>query len=87
MDWFTGIAVYITIWWICLFCILPIGARSQAEMGDITPGTDPGAPVIPNLKKKVLWTSGVALIVWSVLATVIQLDLVSLEHPLGALVR
>ena len=41
----TWIAIYFIIWWVVLFAALPFGARSQAEAGDITPGTDPGAPV------------------------------------------
>ena len=31
MDWFTGIAIFLTMWWVILFCVLPIGVRSQEE--------------------------------------------------------
>jgi predicted secreted protein len=37
--------------------VLPFGARSQPEIGDIAPGTDPGAPVAPRLAGKVIWTT------------------------------
>ena len=40
----TGIAIFFLIWWLALFAVLPWGIRSQHEEGEITPGTDPGAP-------------------------------------------
>ena len=56
-----AIAVYFTTWWIVLFAVLPFGVRSQHESGEVTEGTDPGAPVAPRLKIKALWTTGISL--------------------------
>ena len=64
MSWSLGIASYIVIWWVVLFAILPIGVRSQQEMGDVVEGSDPGAPAIPRLGRKALITTFVALLVW-----------------------
>lgn len=86
MDWFTGTAIYLTIWWLILFVMLPIGARSQAEAGDVVPGTEPGAPLLANIKRKLVWTTVAAAVVWMVLAAVISSGLVSLERPLGGLI-
>lgn len=61
------IAIYFVVWWICLFMILPIGARSQAEAGDITAGTEPGAPVRPLLWWRILGTSVLAALVMALL--------------------
>ena len=44
MSWFSLFAIYFIIWWVTLFAVLPFGSRSQAEEGNVTPGTDPGAP-------------------------------------------
>ncbi len=66
----TFIAIYFLIWWITLFAVLPWGVRSQAEGGEVTPGTDPGAPSIHTLWRKVLWTTLVASIVFGVLYTI-----------------
>ena len=75
----TGIAIYLTIWWTALFCILPLGTRSHAEMGiDLKDGGDPGAPVNPNLKKKFITTTWVSAIIWVVLWTVLHFKLVPL---------
>ena len=42
----TAIAIYFLIWWIVLFAVLPWGVRAQGEEG--APGTDPGAPRVPQ---------------------------------------
>jgi predicted secreted protein len=68
----TNIAIYLTIWWTVLFAILPIGVTTYAEAGiDLKDGGDPGAPVDPKLKKKVITTSWVSaliqLVIWAML--------------------
>lgn len=65
MDLFLGIAIYIVLWWISLFMVLPLGVRSLSE-GGVTDaeGHDSGAPVAPDLKRKALWASVVAGVLW-----------------------
>ena len=68
MSLFTSICVYLTIWWIVLFAVLPWGVQSHAEAGvDPGDGGDPGAPVDPKLKRKFITTSWVSAIVFAVL--------------------
>jgi predicted secreted protein len=57
MSWSTAFAIYFVAWWIVLFVVLPFGVRSQQETGEIVPGTDPGAPVMPRLLRVVGWTT------------------------------
>ena len=64
----TAIAVYFLIWWIVLFAVLPWGVRAQGEDG--APGTDPGAPAVPHLARKLVWTTLVATVVFAVCAYV-----------------
>ena len=58
----TAIAIYFLIWWVVLFAVLPWGVRAQGEEG--APGTDPGAPVVANLKIKLVWTTVVASVIF-----------------------
>ncbi len=59
----TAIAIYITIWWIALFAILPLGVKSQHEDPDgRLLGTDPGAPIAPRLLLKAGLTTLVSAI-------------------------
>ena len=61
----TAIAIFFLIWWVVLFAVLPWGVRSQHEDGQIAPGTDPGAPVIANLGRKLLWTTLVSAVIFA----------------------
>jgi predicted secreted protein len=58
----TALAIYFVVWWIALFVVLPWGVHSQHESGEVAPGTDPGAPSLPNIKRKLVWTTIVATI-------------------------
>ena len=64
----TAVAIFFLIWWIVLFAVLPWGVRAQDE--DSPLGTDPGAPRVPRLVAKQLWTTVVAGLVWAVMALV-----------------
>ncbi|HXQ82796.1 MAG TPA: DUF1467 family protein [Xanthobacteraceae bacterium] len=61
----TAVAVFFLIWWVVLFAVLPWGVRGQHEHGEVSPGTDPGAPAIPNLRQKLLWTTLVSAVVFA----------------------
>ena len=61
----SAIAIYFVIWWTTLFAVLPIGIRSQLEAGEISPGSDPGAPSkTPILKIVVINTVVSAIAFW-----------------------
>jgi predicted secreted protein len=80
MSTSTVIAIYFLIWWITLFAVLPWGVRNQEESGDIVPGTDPGAPAVHTLWKKLLWTTIIASIVFAILAAVYKLGLIPFDY-------
>ena len=73
----TAIAIYFILWWLVLFAVLPWGVRSQSEMGDIVGGTDPGAPAVPHLRAKLLWTTLVSLAVFGVLYVIYTYRLIT----------
>ena len=79
MSPLTAIATYLVIWWVVLFAILPLGAKSHAEAGmDVTDGGDPGAPVNPNLKKKFITTTWVSAVAWLIVMAIVKFGLVTL---------
>ena len=81
MGPFTGIAIFLTIWWTVLFCVLPLGVTSHAEAGiDHGDGGDPGAPVDPKLKRKFFTTTWVSAAVFAVLWLVIHFGLITLPR-------
>ena len=60
-------AIYFVVWWLCLFVILPIGVRSQAEAGEVAEGTEPGAPILSHLWLKLIGTTVLSIIVQALL--------------------
>ena len=60
----TAIAIYFLIWWTVLFCVLPIGVKSQVDDGSIVSGTEPGAPIRPMLRKKAILTTLIASVIF-----------------------
>ncbi len=55
-------AIYFVVWWTVLFAVLPFGVRTQAEAGDVVPGSAPSAPIAPHLRQKAIATTGVAAV-------------------------
>ncbi len=83
MSTTTFIAVFFLIWWIVLFSVLPWGVHSQHEGGDVAPGTDPGAPVLPKLGRKLMLTTLVAGVVFAAFYVVMANRLVTLNGLLA----
>ena len=75
----TAVAIYFIIWWVVLFAVLPFGVRSQHESGAVAPGTDPGAPAVPQLLRKLVWTTIVASIVFAICFLIYKYRLISLD--------
>lgn len=79
----TGLAIFFLIWWVTLFAVLPWGIRSQHEGGDMAPGTDPGAPMLPMLGRKLIWTTLVSLAIFGCCYVVYADRLITLEGLLA----
>ncbi len=60
----TGIVTFIIVWWTSLFLVLPFGVKSQWEEGKVKDGSEPGAPVKPQILRKFAITTGVAAVFW-----------------------
>lgn len=71
-----GVAVYIILWWLSFFTMLPMGAQSMHEADEATvPGVERGAPKSHRLKLKALWACGIAAVLWLGVAWAISVDL------------
>ncbi|WP_374377684.1 DUF1467 family protein [Dongia sp.] len=57
----TQLFMFLVIWWLTLFAVLPWGVR-RTESNDA--GHDPGAPANPMLLKKALITTVIAAAIW-----------------------
>jgi predicted secreted protein len=83
MNWFTGVVLYVLIWWTALFAVLPIGTRPASE-ADAASGWR-GAPTNPHLLRKAIGTTLLAAVIWIGFYLVITSDWMSFRNGSWAL--
>lgn len=74
MSIVSAIVVYLLAWWISLFAVLPWGLSYDASQKD--DGHMPGAPQIPNLKKKFMITTVIAFVVLGIVYALIEANVI-----------
>lgn len=76
MSLFLGVAIYIILWWLSFFVMLPLGAQSLHEADEAgAPGIERGAPRVHKLGFKALLAALVAAPLWFFVAWAISVDL------------
>ncbi|MGJ4902821.1 DUF1467 family protein [Bradyrhizobium sp. HKCCYLRH2060] len=76
----TWLAIYFVLWWVMLFVTLPFGVRSQHETGGGSPGTDPGAPTISLMGRRLIWTTLLSAVVFGLALLAYQAGYLSIER-------
>jgi predicted secreted protein len=71
MGWMSGIAVYLVIWWLVIFMVLPWGNQAL-DAEDVARGHASGAPRKPHLAIKLAVTTVIAAILWVVVDVVMM---------------
>jgi len=69
MTWVTAVVVYVLIWWVTLFAVLPLWV-TPATPDD--PGHAAGAPQHPRLLRKAVLTTAVATVIWLVVYVLVR---------------
>ncbi|MDR3470929.1 MAG: DUF1467 family protein [Devosia sp.] len=67
MNWIGYIAVYVVTWTVCLFAVLPWGAHSQSDAGEVVAGSEPGAPQVFRIWRKLLVNTILAAVVCGII--------------------
>tara|TARA_B100001027_G_C16200377_1_gene300319 strand:- start:377 stop:631 length:255 start_codon:yes stop_codon:yes gene_type:complete len=76
-----SIIVYVMIWWIIFFSVLPIGIQSNKEaFKENIGGMDPGAPKNPRIGKKFFVTTLITTIIFIVIYYLVKIDLLNLRE-------
>jgi predicted secreted protein len=81
--WVLAAAIYFVLWWIVLFAVLPWGVESQEEAGEVSPGSDPGAPVRPLLLRKAIATTLISAVIMGLGYSAWALGLIGDIFPAG----
>ena len=77
MHWMSGVLLYVIVWWMVFFAVLPWGVRipDKPEKGHAD-----GAPERPMMLRKVLATTAIAAVLWLAAFALIQSDLISFRE-------
>ena len=75
----TGLAIiYIIIWWIVFFAILPIDVNRQKSKK--VEGEDPGSPENPKMLKKFIYCTGITSIIFLFIYLLMKFEYLNLRN-------
>ena len=76
-----SIIIYVMIWWIVFFSVLPVGIQSNKEtFKDNIEGIDPGAPKNPKIAKKFLITTIITSILFIMIYYFVKIGVLNLRN-------
>ena len=79
-----AIIVFIIIWWIIFFSVLPIGIKSKKNgISGKVEGEDPGAPQNPYIFRKFIYTTLITIIIFSIIYYIISNEYFNLSEYLN----
>lgn len=77
MTLVTGIAVFVVVWWIVLFAVLPWGVKPAENP---VPGQADSAPENPRLLLKAAVTTLIAAVIWLGIFLLVRSDWLSFRE-------
>ncbi|MGQ0611010.1 MAG: DUF1467 family protein [Paracoccaceae bacterium] len=75
-----AIVTFATLWFLVLFCVLPLRFRSQADAGRVEPGTPASAPDDPQIGRKARLTTLIAVPLFVLIWAVVTSGLITVEN-------
>ena len=78
----TGLAiVYIIIWWVVFFAILPIDVNRTKTVK--IEGEDAGSPENPKMWKKFLYSTGITTVIFVIIYLLIKFEYLNLRNMIN----
>tara|TARA_A100001011_G_scaffold390514_1_gene474109 strand:+ start:2212 stop:2457 length:246 start_codon:yes stop_codon:yes gene_type:complete len=75
----TGLAIiYIIIWWIVFFAILPIDVERKKIIR--IDGEDPGSPENPKILKKFIYCTGITTVLFFIIFLLMKFEYLNLRN-------
>lgn len=79
MNITAALVLFVTIWFLALFVVLPLRLTTQGEAGKVVPGTHASAPENPQIKRKAIIATIAAIVVWAIVAGIILSGVISVR--------
>ena len=76
MNFVSGLLLYVSLWWVVIFMVLPLGVRQDRNPPK---GGAPGAPQKSDIKKKLFWTTVLTTLLWGALYGLMAYNQVTLR--------
>ncbi|KAJ56186.1 hypothetical protein ACMU_10565 [Actibacterium mucosum KCTC 23349] len=76
----SAMVLFAVIWFMVLFVVLPLRLRTQGEEGDVVKGTHASAPANFQPRRTALIVTGVAAVIWAVVAGTIWSGVITMDH-------
>ena len=73
-----SIVIYVIIWWIVFFSILPIDVNRKKN--EKIEGEDPGSPENPKIFKKFIYTSSISSVLFSIIYYLVKYNYLNLRN-------
>ena len=67
----SALVLYAVLWFMTFLVAIPIRLKTQGDTGNIVEGTHASSPEVHNLGKKAWITTGVAAVLWAIIAGII----------------
>ena len=75
----SGIVLFAVIWFMTYLVVIPFRLETQGDRGEIVEGTHASSPEVHNLKKKALITTGISVVLWAIVASIILSGVISIR--------
>lgn len=75
----SGIVLFAVIWFMTYLVVIPFRLETQGDRGEIVEGTHASSPEVHNLKKKALITTGISIVLWAIIASIILSGVISIR--------
>jgi predicted secreted protein len=72
MGLVSGVVIFVVLWWLTLYTVLPWGIRPCTQL---VKGQETGAPQKANMKKKLIVTTLISFLLWSIIYIIIDADI------------
>ena len=76
MAWLSVGVVFVIVWWLVLFMVLPFGAQPPEQ---VEPGHADSAPARPRIGLKLLITTAISIVLTGAIVWVIESGWISLQ--------
>ena len=76
-----SIVIYVILWWIVFFSLLPIDVNRIKEKK--IDGEDPGSPENPKMLKKFLYCTGITTVIFIIIYLLIKFEYLNLRNMIN----